>query len=84
MIEHWCHEINETIKNETGVLDLYLDDHHHEVCETYCETVVLFFMFGTPRAGYDMGQKIVDDLIVQDILYRLHIRNTLFKEDKWT
>ena len=70
MIEHWFSEINENIKQETGVLELYLYDHHHEVYETYCETVVLFFMFGNPRAGYDFGLGMVNDFIVKDIQCR--------------
>jgi hypothetical protein len=81
MIEHWCHEIDEYIKREAGIMELSLYDHAHDRYETYCETFVLFIMFGNPRAGYDLGQKVINNFIVQDLLYRLHISNTPFKEE---
>ena len=61
MIESWCKGINDFIKQRVGVLEQCGYDPSNDQYETYCETVVLFFMVGTPRAGYDFGIGMVND-----------------------
>ena len=73
MIEHWFDKMNESIKQQAGVLELCLHDHAHSRYKTYCETVVLFYMFGSPRTGYDFGIGYINKAIEENIRLKLLI-----------
>lgn len=71
MIESWCKGINDFIKQRVGVLEQCGYDPSHDQYETYCETVVLFFMVGTPRAGYDFGIGYINNAVEENVRLRL-------------
>lgn len=67
MIEQWYCELNESIRQGAGVLELSCYDHSQDRYETYCGDVVGFFVFGTPRAEYDFGTGYINNAIEENV-----------------